>query len=187
MSPSPSTDAEAIERSLREPGAFVTVFERHYAAVHGYASRRVGGDLADEIAAEAFLLAFDRRSTYDRAYADARGWLLAIASNQLRHHWRAERRRWDAWVRAQAGRPAADALPEALAQSTVDALAALASDDREALLLFVWGELTYDEVARAVGCPVGTVRSRIARARRRLQAELPRTEPVRTREEICDV
>jgi RNA polymerase sigma factor (sigma-70 family) len=187
MSSSPQSDAEAIERSLREPGAFVAVFERHHAAVHGYVSRRVGADLADEIASDTFLRAFDRRTTYDLSYADARGWLMAIASNLLRHHWQAERRRWDAWARSQAGERHADALPEALAQSTVDALAALSTDDREALLLFAWGELAYEEIARAVGCPVGTVRSRIARARDRLRAALPERDPARTREEICDV
>jgi RNA polymerase sigma-70 factor (ECF subfamily) len=43
-------DAAAIERSLHDPRAFVAVFDRHYGAVHGFAGRRAGPDLADEIA-----------------------------------------------------------------------------------------------------------------------------------------
>jgi predicted DNA-binding protein (UPF0251 family) len=45
--------------------------------------------------------------------------------------------------------------------------------DRETLLLVVWGELTYEEAAAAVGVPVGTVRSRISRARRQLRLDIP--------------
>jgi RNA polymerase sigma-70 factor (ECF subfamily) len=161
-------DAAAIARSLRDPCAFVAVFDRHYRAVHGFVGRRAGPDLADEVAAETFARAFDRRKTYDRSYADARPWLLAIASNLLRRHWRAERRRLEAWARAQAGRPVTEAVPEGIAEELVAALDALGADDREALLLYAWGELSYEEIARAMDCPIGTVRSRIARARGRL-------------------
>jgi RNA polymerase sigma factor (sigma-70 family) len=168
-------DAAAIARSLEDPRAFVAVFDRHYGAVHGFAGRRAGPDLADEIAAETFTRAFDRRRTYDTTYPDARPWLLAIASNLLRRHWRSERRHLEAWARAQAGRPASEAVPEGVADELVAALDGLAPPDREALLLYAWGELSYEEVARAMGCPLGTVRSRIARARSRLAACLEDT------------
>src|SRR3954470_23384987 len=163
-------DAAAIERSLKDPQAFVAVFDRHYAAVHGFAGRRAGADLADEIAAETFTRAFDRRTTYDRSYPDARPWLLTIASNLLRRHWKAERRHLEAWARAQAGTPQHEALPDGLAAELITALYALTPADREALLLYAWGELSYEEIARAMNTPVGTVRSRIARARGRLSA-----------------
>jgi RNA polymerase sigma-70 factor (ECF subfamily) len=168
----PESDAAAIARSLDDGRAFVAVFDRHYAAVHGYASRRAGPDLADEVAAETFARAFDRRATYDLAYPDARPWLLAIASNLLRRHWRSERRRLEAWARAQAGRPVTEAVPDGVAAELVAALDALPTADREALLLYAWGELSYEEIAQALGCPVGTVRSRISRARGRLRATL---------------
>ena len=163
-------DAAAITRSLKDPQAFVDVFDRHYAAVHGFAGRRAGPDLADEIAAETFTRAFDRRTTYDRAYPDARPWLLAIASNLLRRHWKSERRHLEAWAKADAGAPRHHALPDGVASELIDALDALAPPDREALLLYAWGELSYEEIARAMNTPVGTVRSRIARARGRLSA-----------------
>jgi RNA polymerase sigma-70 factor (ECF subfamily) len=163
-------DAAAITRSLKDPQAFVAVFDRHYTAVHGFAGRRAGPDLADEIAAETFTRAFDRRTTYDRSYPDARPWLLAIASNLLRRHWKAERRHLEAWAKAQAGTPRHEALPDGVASELIDALDALAPADREALLLYAWGELSYEEIASAMNTPVGTVRSRIARARGRLSA-----------------
>jgi RNA polymerase sigma-70 factor (ECF subfamily) len=49
--------------------------------------------------------------------------------------------------------------------------------DREALLLYVWGELKYEEVAAVLGIPVGTVRSRLNRARRKLRHALEQEPP----------
>ena len=69
------TDADAIRASLAEPETFSVLFDRHFDAVHSYAQRRVGPGLADEIAAEAFTRAFDRRNRYDLARANARPWL----------------------------------------------------------------------------------------------------------------
>jgi RNA polymerase sigma-70 factor (ECF subfamily) len=173
----PGTDATAIRASLHEPRAFVAVFDRHHRAVHGYVARRVGADLADEIAAETFARAFDRRAGYDAGHADARPWLLAIASNLLHRHWRTERRRLEAWLRSQSGRPVTEAVPEALAAGLVDELFALPEAEREALLLLAWGELSYEEIAQATGVPIGTVRSRISRARARLRDRLREPGP----------
>ena len=78
------TDAQAIGASLADPEAFAVLFDRHFDAIHGYAQRRVGPDLADEIAAETFTRAFDRRRRYDSSRDDARPWLLGIATNLLR-------------------------------------------------------------------------------------------------------
>jgi DNA-directed RNA polymerase specialized sigma24 family protein len=52
-------DAVVIERSLRDPDRFAEIFDRHYAEIHGFASRRLGSSLADDVAAETFLIAFD--------------------------------------------------------------------------------------------------------------------------------
>jgi len=168
--PEAPTDATAIRRSLREPRAFTIVFDRHFDAVHGYAARRVGPDLADEIAAETFARAFDRRRTFDLGRSDARPWLLGIASNLMRRHWRSERRRLDAYGRAARvadGDGATDRGAELLS-----ALDELAERDREALFLLAFGDLSYEEIAAALDVPVGTVRSRLARARRVLRERL---------------
>ncbi len=167
-------DAAVIRRSLGEPRAFAAVFDRHFDAVHRYAQRRVGRDLADEIAAETFMRAFDTRRRYDLSSADARPWLLGIATNLLRRHWRTERRRLVAYHRA-AARPDEARVPADLAGELAAALDALAVGDREALLLYAWADLSYEEIAVGLDIPVGTVRSRIARARRRLRERLGET------------
>ena len=60
----------------------------------------------------------------------------------------------------------------ALAPELVGELLRLPAADRDTLLLVVWGELSYAEAATALSVPVGTVRSRIARARQRLGAAI---------------
>jgi RNA polymerase sigma-70 factor (ECF subfamily) len=165
------TDAQAIGASLADPEAFATLFDRHFDAVHAYVQRRVGPDLADEVAAETFTRAFDRRARYDVSRDDARPWLLGISANLMRRHWRSERRRLDAYARSAGATPGAElALP--LASELAHALRSLPRREREPLLLLAWADLTYDEIAFALGIPIGTVRSRIARARRRLRGRL---------------
>jgi RNA polymerase sigma factor (sigma-70 family) len=99
----------------------------------------------------------------------------------VRHHRRAEERRLRAYARAaQAQRrdelddPNDRVDARAAAPALAAALAALSESDREVLLLFAWAELSYDEIATAVGIPVGTVRSRLYRARCKVQTCLER-------------
>jgi hypothetical protein len=66
------SDAQVIAASRSEPHAFATIFDRHFDAVHRYLARRVGADLADDLAAEAFTEAFDFRARFDTARTDAR-------------------------------------------------------------------------------------------------------------------
>jgi RNA polymerase sigma-70 factor (ECF subfamily) len=157
------TDAQAIQASLSDPEAFAVLFDRHFVAIHGYAQRRVGPDLADEIAAETFTRAFDRRRRFDLAHESARPWLLGIAANLLRRHWRSEKRRLDAYARST-GRGDM-ALSEPVAADLAAALRSLSRREREPLLLLAWADLSYEEIAVALELPVGTVRSRISRAR----------------------
>ena len=107
--PEPS-DAEAIAASLDRPAAFDAVFERHVAAVHAFAQRRIGIDLAEDVTAETFARAFAARKRFDRDQPTARPWLLGIASNVMRRHWRTERRRLAAYAKSRrrraAGQPA---------------------------------------------------------------------------------
>ena len=164
-----TADAALVKRSLVDPRAFGPLFDRHFDAVHAYVQSRVGVDLADEIAAETFTRAFDRRAGYDLRCADSRPWLLGIASNLVRRHWRTERRRLDAYARA-VGSADVDTQHAEAAGEVLRALSALPPRQREVLLLFAWGDLTYDEIAQALEIPVGTVRSRLAVARRRLRS-----------------
>jgi RNA polymerase sigma-70 factor (ECF subfamily) len=169
--PEPVGDSAAIRRSLREPRAFAPVFDRHFDSVHRYVQRRVGRDLADDLAAETFACAFDRRRDYDLRYPDARAWLLGIATNVVRRHWRTERRRLDALARSAASPPVEDTR-EADRGELFTALRRLARRDREAVLLYAWADLSYEQIAVALQVPVGTVRSRLARARRLLRERL---------------
>jgi RNA polymerase sigma factor (sigma-70 family) len=170
--PEPAADSAAIRRSLSEPHAFASVFDRHFDTIHGYIQRRVGRDLADDLAAETFARAFDGRRRYDQRYPDARAWLLGIATNVMRRHWRTEHRRLEVLSRAAVAEPAAEDAGEAVRAELLTALRLLSRRDREAVLLYAWADLSYEEMAIALEVPVGTVRSRLARARRLLRDRL---------------
>ncbi len=171
------TDAQLLAESASDPAAFEALFHRHAATIHRYLARRVDLSLVEDLVAETFTCAFDQRLRYRPEYADARPWLFGIATNLLRHQLRGERARLRAYARvdpdpavdgAEAGAVArADA--SALRGELVDALGRVRRGDRDALLLMAWAELSYEEIAQALEIPVGTVRSRINRTRRRLR------------------
>jgi RNA polymerase sigma-70 factor (ECF subfamily) len=168
------SDAEAIARSLLEPGAFRAVFDRHYQVIRRYLSNRVAnGPLAEDLAAETFLRAFAARARYTPHGSSARAWLFAIATNLVRDERRAGARRRSLIERLKHER--ADfgtRLPDGPDPELRVALARLPSHEREALLLFAWADLPYEEIALALDVRPGTVRSRIHRARERLGREL---------------
>jgi len=83
----PASDAELIVLSLHEPVAFAAVFDRHWPAIHAFCTSRAG-DAGEDLAAEAFRIAFDRRTEYDPRYLSARPWLYGVATNALREHFR---------------------------------------------------------------------------------------------------
>lgn len=177
MDPSPS-DVECLTRSLREPKAFEPVFDRHFVAVHRYLHRRAGRELADELAAETFAIAFERRASC-RASGSALPWLYGIATNLLRRRWRAERRQLRAYGRSDVDRWAAyedEATARvdgsARAARLAGALAAMRPRERDALLLYALADLSYEEIALALEVPVGTVRTWLHRARQTAQREL---------------
>jgi RNA polymerase sigma factor (sigma-70 family) len=178
-------DAVILAASVGDPQAFATVFERHFAVIHRWLHRRVGAPLAEDLAAETFTRAFDRRATFDARHADARPWLFGIAANLVHDHRRSELRRlralarverWEAGAEDVATGAVARADAAALGPAVAIALAQLRDEERDVLLLVAWAGLEYDEVARATGVPIGTVRSRLHRARRRLRAALGETE-----------
>ena len=169
-----------MARSTEEPEVFAALFDRHAAAVHRYLGRRVG-ELADDLLSETFLIAFRRRAAYRADHVEVRPWLMGIATNLVHGQVRSERRRYRALARA-AAEPAVDAADPgdsidrlaaaALRGPVAAALAALKPRDRDVLLLFAWGQLSYEEIAAVLDVPVGTVRSRLNRARRQTRAAL---------------
>jgi RNA polymerase sigma-70 factor (ECF subfamily) len=174
------SDAVLIRRSWSEPERFSEVFDRYYAEIHGYLSRRLGSSLADDVASETFLIAFDRRRRYDLVHPNARPWLYGIASNLISRHHRSELRRYRALAKAAvsdavdgstesvAARLDAEALRGRLAAALVE----IADGDREVLLLVAWAQLSCEEAARALGIRAGTARSRLHRARKKTRAAL---------------
>jgi RNA polymerase sigma-70 factor (ECF subfamily) len=167
-------DANVIAASLQHPEAFRMIFDRHYDRVHRYAVSRVGG-AGEDIAADTFVIAFQRRRRYDSQHLHAAPWLLGIATNLIRRAHRNERRRLRTLAALHAERPPAapepaDGSPSAIAH----VLLRLHRRDRDVLLLHAIGELSYAEIAAALGIPEGTVRSRLNRARRVLKEAIPR-------------
>jgi RNA polymerase sigma factor (sigma-70 family) len=149
------------------------LFDRYADDVHHYAARRLGPDAADDVMAETFTVAFAQRAGFDLSRPDARPWLLGIATNLIRGHRRSEQRRWRAMARAvepveeesEADLVTARVTAQAARRELAAALARLSDDQRDALLLHAWAELDYDQIAEALGVPIGTVRSRLHRAR----------------------
>jgi RNA polymerase sigma factor (sigma-70 family) len=188
-----STDSEIIRRSIEAPSAFAELFERHARVVGAFAARRVGHDAGEDIVSETFLVAFRRRRDFDAAWESARPWLLGIASRLIRKHRAKEAAQWRAFAAAtHDAAPATDGAIDAVGSRTDAAadvralaprIAALPSRDRETLLLYAWGDLTYEQVAVAQGIPVGTVRSRLNRVRRKLAPTTADAPQTRTREE----
>jgi len=171
------TDAQAIEKSLTDPEAFVRVFERHFILVHRFLQARAGRSAADDLAAETFEIAFRRRSGYDSSYVDARPWLFGIALNLARDAKRREERQQRAFLRLAPREGELDAdLEHAEANAATgamsEALLAVSEEDRDLLLIFACAGLSYEECAAALSLPVGTVRSRLHRLRARLRREL---------------
>ncbi|MCP2327008.1 RNA polymerase sigma-70 factor (ECF subfamily) [Hamadaea flava] len=170
------SDAAVLAASVVDVGQFATVYDRHVSALLRYAASRMGAETAEDLVSETFLVAFRLRARFDQRYASARPWLLGILTNMISRHRRRERaylRQLDAlaaprpvdWQSELVDELAADAVRPAIRA----ALARVPARDRDALLLVVVGELSYAEAAEAMRVPIGTIRSRVSRARQRLR------------------
>lgn len=184
-------DATVIGLSRHEPEHFTVLFRRHAPHIQRYVVRRLGQDAADDIVAETFLLAFRQRDSYDQARADARPWLYGIATNLIGRHRRAEIRLYRALARTGADpvmEPFTDRVDDQVSAGTASrrlavGLARLPDQLRDTLLLVAWSGLSYEEAATALGVPVGTVRSRMSRARSRLRRALGGMNPAASDQE----
>jgi DNA-directed RNA polymerase specialized sigma24 family protein len=139
----PATDAAVIEQSWAEPERFEAIFRRYFGQIHRYLAARVGGRIADDLAAEVFTIAFAQRQRYDLARECARPWLYGIATNLVGSYRRREQRRYRALARMDAHGVTlsdedlvAERVSAAAAGPTLAAaLAGLGSGDRDVLLL----------------------------------------------------
>ena len=187
------TDGEAIRASLQMPEAFEPVFDRHYGAIYEYLARRVGPDTGAELASEVFTIAFARRHDFEADADNARPWLYGIATNLARRQARTWRRRKRAGQRAVGGNvvwldPAAEDRihAESVRHVLIDAISKLRPNEREPLVLHALTDMSYREVATALQIPTGTVRSRLARARRQVRAFLIEAGHPELAEELAD-
>ena len=175
------TDGEVIAASVREPARFAEIFDRHFDAVHRFVRRRIGSSAAQDVAAETFLRAFEIRKRFDTTQSNALPWLFGIAINLLRHHLRDEERALRAFARTGVDPLVGDDRvderldAEAEAPALAAALADLRDEERDVLLLHAWADLDYASIADALGLPIGTVRSRLSRARDHVREHLTPT------------
>ncbi len=191
----PEADSAVIQESLRDAEVFAVLYDRYAPQLYRFAYRRVGPEAAEDVVADTFLAAFQRRQHYDGARPDARPWLFGILTKEIARRRRGEQARYralarelgrvagEATVDGHADRVAAGVSAKAAGALLAAALSKLSSGDRDVLLLVAWGDLTYEEVAQALGIPIGTVRSRLNRARRKTRDALGGTNPTELIEE----
>ncbi|MBO0834950.1 MAG: RNA polymerase sigma factor [Actinobacteria bacterium] len=184
--PPSDDDATVIRHSLSDPERFTALVHRHGPAVTRYVTRRIGGAAAEDVAAETFLIAFRQRASYAGDGRDCLPWLYGIATRLCHRHWRSETRQLRLLARTGADpvmepftdRVEARVAASAIKQRLASALASLPKAQRDALLLQAWADLTYNQIATATGVRLGTVQSRISRARRRLREQLADLNPM---------
>ena len=161
--------------------AWVELYDRHARDLHRSLALRVDAAIADDLVSETFLIAWERRESFDPARASVKAWLFGIGTNLLRQHVRSEGRRLRAWARDHGRRAVADHVDDRTA-SVVDAkslmsdlgeaLADLRPEERDVLLMVAWADLSAAEVAEVTETPVATVRTRLFRARAKLRAKI---------------
>jgi RNA polymerase sigma-70 factor (ECF subfamily) len=168
------TDAQLIHDARNDPDAFAELYRRHAASIHSWFRARAPNQIAGELTAETFAqAALSLKRFRDEASGSAAPWLYGIARNLLRRY--LERARVETRARERLGMPIRldDELEDAreradaarLKPALVPALATLPAAQRRALVLRVVHELSYEEVAAALGCSVTAARLRVMRAR----------------------
>jgi RNA polymerase sigma-70 factor (ECF subfamily) len=172
------SDASLWARSRAgDTEAFALLFQRHATATYNYCFRRLGDwTTAEDMLSVVFLEAWRRREK-ELPEDKVLPWLYGITTNVIRNQRRSERR-FAAALRRMPEPPSeatfTDGTDERLDDETqmgraLDLLAQLPRHEREVFALCAWMELSYEDAALALGVPVGTVRSRLARARQRLR------------------
>ncbi|MFF7677029.1 RNA polymerase sigma factor [Actinacidiphila glaucinigra] len=157
--------------------AFADLYERNARAVYSHALRLTGSwPEAEDVMSETFLAAWRARETVDPEGGSLTPWLLGIATYKAHNANRGLRRKLAFLARSPEPRPVEDFAEETAGRiddarrlaAVYDTLRRLRRQDREVIALCVAAGLDYREAAEALDIPVGTVRSRLSRARNRL-------------------
>ena len=164
---------------------FADVYERHFTEIHRYIAGRLGRDVADDIAADTFVIALHKRDGFDASRGTVRAWLYGIATNLVARQRRAEQRRYRALARAGAqdladgpeDRVLSLVAAEGLQPRLAAALARLSPEERDVLLLVALADFSHEEISQALGIPYGTVGSRLNRARKKIRTALGQGGP----------
>ena len=174
-----STDEDLVRECLEgDTGAYGELVRRHQARVYGIAYRALRDEaLAEDLAQEVFIRAYRslHRFQEGRRFGP---WLMAITSNRIRDHLKARTRRGEVtWVMDR-HEPAKTSTPleRAAARRTLarveHAVSEMPDETREVLRLRFHLGFDYDDISEALGVPLGTVKSRISRARALLKEQL---------------
>jgi RNA polymerase sigma factor (sigma-70 family) len=164
----------------RPPHDFAELYDVHFPDIYQYVAGRLGRDLADDIAADTFVVALRKLDSFDAARGAVRPWLYGIATNLVAQYRRKETRRYRALARmntesvtgSHEARVVSWVTAEGLQPQLAKALAALSSGERDVLLLLALCDLTHEEIAQALGISYGTVGSRLSRARKKVRTAL---------------
>ena len=191
MSTAVPPDAALVARVLagQDRHAFGELVRRHQGQARALLRRLCKEDhaLADDLAQETFLLAFRKLSQF-RADAAFATWLYRIAYNVFLMHVRSRKEEvpLDEAMPPDdedgGGKAGADPTVGVEAQSVREldvrrALSKLSEEERAAIVQCYYLDRSHEEAAYVLGCPVGTVKSYIFRAKRKLQVLLPAWEP----------
>jgi RNA polymerase sigma factor (sigma-70 family) len=172
------SDGELWRRAVAgEAEAFGVLFERHARGVYNYLFRRTADwALAEDLTSIVFLEAWRRRGEVQLQRDSALPWLLGVATNVLRNRRRSQWRFRAALERLPREHvhdfsEEADARldDERRMRSALRSVRKLPKHERDVIALCAWAGLSYEEAALALGVPIGTVRSRLSRARARLR------------------
>ncbi|MEU1802305.1 RNA polymerase sigma factor [Streptomyces sp. NPDC019937] len=180
-----------------DPDAFAELFDAYARAVYNHAFRLTAEwSVAEDVMSATYLEAWRRHASVEAEGGSLRPWLLGIATNVARSHCRGNRRyRAAAAAAAEAG-PEAQRIPDHAEETagrvddrrrinaTLTALASLRRAEREVLVLCLWEGMEYADVARTLAIPIGTVRSRLSRARTKLR-KLADAELIRKKRELA--
>lgn len=160
--------------AIEDRERFSWLFEAHYAPVHAFAERRVGRDLADEVTAETFLVAWRR---LEAVPDDPLPWLYGVARHLVLRQYRVSARQGLARELLARERAGAGAEEDAEHDGLWRAWEQLSDNYCEVLALIVWEELSVRDAARVLGVSGSVVSVRLHRARHRLERQLQRTVP----------
>ena len=178
----PLEEGDLVDRARDGDVGAYEALVRKYQALAGRVAFVVSGSSADaeDAVQEAFVKAYQALDRF-RQGAAFRPWLMRIVANEAINRRRAAHRHATLALRSAEGRPVEDAVPSpegaALAQEDrrelLEAVNRLRAEDRLVIAYRYWFELSEEEMAEAMGCRRGTVKSRLSRALDRLRREMP--------------